>query len=611
MRRLLPAVPLLVCAGVALLAAPIVAAQIPAPQGASPPAPPAGTASILGRIVDAATGAPVDDAVVSLQLSAPGGITIGGGKPHSRPLPMLVNGRGQFVFDRLPGGAATLRATAPGYIDSGTGVHAAGGDPVPIALADGQHVADLTIRMWRFASLEGAVADPSGDPIADVPVRLLERTIGERRVVAGPTARTDDRGVFRFASLEPGRYLVAVESTTTSIPASVAADYLSQAMDNVPALIRGPAAGAPHPSIAGFRVGNTLLQPSTISESAPPPAADGRIEIPRTTFYPSAADLSGAESLDLAAGDDRTGVDLTLPLVTGVSVSGVVAGAGNLLLRLIPVDVDEWIGDDSFITASTLTDDDGAFTFLGVPPGRYLIEGRANGSWVRAPVTVADATVANLSLALRAALRVTGRIRFAGSTAPPTAPPEGAAWLARLGGSGESTPTMSIAPDGRFSIVNCEPGQYAFHVPVLEGPGALWTAASIGANGKDVLAATFDLEDDFTDVVITLTDRSMEIAGTVRGGSDEPLDVVAFPADYRAASDAGLFRLRLATASVTAGRFTIRARTAGSYLVAAIPRSDASVWTRQAMASVAAQATPVTLTDGARVTVDLKPVVIR
>jgi protocatechuate 3,4-dioxygenase beta subunit len=541
-------------------------------------------------------------------MSVTGGGTLGGGKPQARPVPMLVNGRGQFVFHDLPGGAVTLRATSPGYIGSGSGVRSAGSDPVPVTLADGQHIADVTIRMWRFASLEGAVRDESGDPIADVPVHLLQRTVGERRVVPGRVATTDDRGVFRFASLEPGRYLVVVPSGTASMPASVAADYRSQMSENVPALMRGQSAGAPHPSIAGFRVGGTLLQPSTaLAQDAPPPEADGRVQIYRTTFYPGAADLSQAETLDVAAGDDRTGVDLTLPLVTTVSVSGVVADANNLMLRLVAVDVDDWIGDDSFVAASTTTDDDGAFTFLGVPPGRYVIEGRTNQSWVRAAVTVANVPVTNLSLAERPGLRVTGRYRFAGTNPIATFGRGGWAWLVPIN-RGDSKP-VAIEPDGSFSIDSCDPGRYAFQVAVLNSEGRSWTVSSITANGTDLLAQPFDLESDLTDVVITLTDHSTEIAGTVREG-DEPLDVLVLPADYQAASDAGVLRLRMATVEISSGRFAVQGLPTGNYLVAAIPRGEVPVWTR-AMSAIAAQATPVTLTDRARVTVDLKPVVIR
>lgn len=610
MRRLLRATTVLIVAGSGPVTSALVAAPPPTTQTATRQSPTTGTASILGHVIDATTGSPVDDAVVSLQMSLPDGGTIGGGKPQARPLPTLVNDRGQFVFVNLPAGAVTLRAASPGYLDSGTGVRTAGGDPVALTLADGQHAVDVTIRMWRFASLAGIVADESGDPVADVPVRLLRRAVGDRRVTPDAIARTDDRGLFRFASLEPGRYLVAVQSATTSTPASVVAAFQSQLNESVSPLVRGQTAGAPHPSIPGFRVGDTVLQPSTaLAQNAPPPAADGAIEIYRTTFYPVAAELGQAETIDVAAGDDRTDINLTLPLVRTVSISGVVAGADRLLLRLVPVDVDEWIGDDTFVAASTMTDGAGAFAFLGVPPGQYLIEGQTSASWVRARVAVTNAPVTGLSLTSTSPLRVTGRIRFAGSSPVPAIGAGGPAWLTRVGSEGDSTPAFSVTGDGRFSIENCDPGRYAFAVPVLDAPGTSWTAASITANGKDLLAQPFDLESDLADVVITLTDRPAEIAGTVRT-AEEPVDAVAFPADYRAASDAGVFRLRTATVAVSSGRFVIRALPAGSYLVAAIPHSDASVWTRHA-AAIASQATPVALTEGGRITVDLTPVVIR
>jgi protocatechuate 3,4-dioxygenase beta subunit len=471
-------------------------------------------------------------------------------------------------------------------------------------------MAEITIRMWRFASIEGAVLDEAGDPMADVPVRLLQRGIGERRVVPGPMARTDDRGIFRFASLEPGRYLVAVQSSTTSMPATTADEYLSQLGDAAP-LVRGDRAGAPHPSIAGFRIGNAILQPaSTLAQDAPPPGADGRVDIYRTTFYPGSTALAQAETVALAAGEERAGINLTLALAATVSVSGVVGDGGNMLLRLVPIDVDDWIGDDTFDAASTTTDDDGAFTFLGVPPGQYLIEGHTNDSWVRAPVTVTNAPLASVSLTARPELRVTGRVRFSGAGPIPSLAQDPAAWLASLQRGGDSKPVVGVTSDGQFAVNNCSPGRYAFLTAVVSSQGTLWTAASITANGKNLLAQPFDLESDLTDVLITLTDRPAEIDGTVQAAA-EPLDVVAFPADYQDASDKGVLGLRTTIVDANAGKFALRGLPAGNYLVAAIPHSEAGVWLLEAMPAIASQATPVALAERGRITVDLKPVVIR
>jgi hypothetical protein len=40
---------------------------------------------------------------------------------------------------------------------------------------------------------------------------------GQRQLVAGPIAVTDDRGAYRIANLDPARYLVAVLSVQSTV----------------------------------------------------------------------------------------------------------------------------------------------------------------------------------------------------------------------------------------------------------------------------------------------------------------------------------------------------------------------------------------------------------
>ena len=71
------------------------------------------------------------------------------------------------------------------------------------------------------------------------------------------------------------------------------------------------------------------------------PAPNGAVLVHPPTFYPNARTSGEATFITLAAGADRSGVDLTLPLVSGMRVSGVLTGpdgpAANYGLRLSPV----------------------------------------------------------------------------------------------------------------------------------------------------------------------------------------------------------------------------------------------------------------------------------
>lgn len=594
----------------------------------APAAPPTtGTAFVLGRVVDADTGAPVDDAMVTLivmttasaALSTLTGVAAtGSGKLAGPPRHVLVNGRGQFVFHDLPAGAMLIRATAPGYMPSGPGVEVPGGEPAGLDATAGEHLADVTIRMWRLSSIEGAVVDGSGSPMANVDVRLLKRA-GGVRLVGGPSATTDDRGLFRFSALEPGRYYVLVQSTTSSLPASVVDDFASQLNESVSALFRGAPTPEPHPGKPGVRVGDSVFQPnSALARDAPLPARDGSLLIYRTTFYPTAPTATQAQPIDLAAGDDRTDLNLMVPLVHTVPVSGTVTWPPSdpvevTELRLVPAEAAPWAQTSGLEAAWTLTDSNGAFTFLGVPPGQYVVENRDNYGWVRSSLAVGDAPVTHLVLTEHPKLRVSGQVRFVGSGVGP-APPLGRHTLSLVALTGDNQPAQAIVtPNGQFTFDDCEPGRYLIDAQSLGVPGSAWTIQSITSDGRDLTSRPLDLESDASDVVVIYTDRPTEIAGSAHDPttSAEPV-VVVFPADYQAAEDSGIFSYRETIAAVTAGRFVIDGLPAGRYLVAAIRATQLGIWQDPGpLAKLASQASLVTLTDRAHVTVDLKVVDLR
>ena len=83
-----------------------------------PPAPgPAGTALILGRVIDADAGTPVSGVVVTA-VASPDPFTI---PPVGRPQSMLTDAQGRFVFRQLPKATYSLVATigGTGYSPSG------------------------------------------------------------------------------------------------------------------------------------------------------------------------------------------------------------------------------------------------------------------------------------------------------------------------------------------------------------------------------------------------------------------------------------------------------------------------------------------------------------
>jgi hypothetical protein len=79
-----------------------------------------------------------------------------------------------------------------------------------------QRVDDLEIPMVKEGTIAGRLVDPRGQPVADVPVALLEYNYdddsGRRRLISAGMQtngiRTNDLGEYRFIALPPGEYFV-------------------------------------------------------------------------------------------------------------------------------------------------------------------------------------------------------------------------------------------------------------------------------------------------------------------------------------------------------------------------------------------------------------------
>lgn len=181
--------------------------------------PPIARAGVIsGQVVDAGSGRPVSAVVVSISgpsiplRVAPGmqpGM-IGGGVSSSTP-GVLTGADGRFAFRELPAGSYGISARKGGYAEGAYGRRRPGGASQSVILSDTRTPADVVVRVWKNVTIAGTVTDEAGEPVVGVQLRALERTLmgGRPRFVPmGPSAMTDDRGMYRFSSLLPGEYLV-------------------------------------------------------------------------------------------------------------------------------------------------------------------------------------------------------------------------------------------------------------------------------------------------------------------------------------------------------------------------------------------------------------------
>ena len=614
------------------------APQRPAPAG-SP-----GTGVILGQIADADTSRGISGALVILSPSAPPATPVGelteartpsiGLQAPAGQLRTLTTATGHFVFRDVPRGQFSLTATAPTHLLGGYGQLRPLGPTITLALADGEKKGAVAIKLWRLGSIAGMVRDDGSEVMVGVGVECLRRVIagGQKRYASqGAQTYTDDRGIYRVGNLPPGDYVCGVTQNSTTTPASIIADDPSAAG---PAGPRAPEtqrllnSGGTILSSSGMRLGALVFSSGAgpfRGASVPPPDASGRLMAFAPVFHPSASTPSQATAIALKAGEERSGVDLVMKLVPAVTVSGTVsapAGQGSFLsLRLVPASGGDYASEGQAEYSRSISDPAGAFAFLGVPAGQYVIKSRyyprpaPGGSvtaaldetslWTATPVTVGDKDLTNLSITMRPGIRVTGRVEFSGSRAAPAA-----ADLARVAIRMQSAEGRTSSPialdgylqtDGSFKTTGYPAGRYiASALPVPAG----WSVKSITYNGRDISVEPVELADsDLSGVVVTFTDKTTSLIGTVVTDGKGPAalaEVVVFPADSLAWKDVGVVARRSRVERVSeAGDYSITGLPPGDYFVAAIAgsrpgdRQDPSL-----LAALMPTASRTTLVDG-------------
>ena len=188
-------------------------------------------------------------------------------------IPMLpstqTDRNGRFVFKDVNAGSYRISAARNGYAKLEYGQRVSRGAGTIVSVVNGQAIKDIVFRLTPAGSVSGNVRDVSGEPLTGFQVLLLRSTYsptGRRFFEALGSARTDDRGAYRFYWVTPGRY------------------YLSAGRGN------GPYENS------GFHNPNEV-------DAKPYP----------TTYYPGTPDPAEAQAVELLPGEERNGIEFVLP----------------------------------------------------------------------------------------------------------------------------------------------------------------------------------------------------------------------------------------------------------------------------------------------------------
>lgn len=593
------ALALVVCTTVAAVTV-AAQAQAPARDSRNNDVVVAGTSSIAGVIVDQDR-QPVRRASVSL----------GGNAQPARTV--VTDDGGRFLFAAIPAGRYTITVKKPGYPQMSYGARAAFRTGSGVVVAEGQALAGLSMTLARGAVIEGTVYDEQGQPAPGVPVQAweLRTALGGERTVASPRldddqrTTTDDRGRYRIYGLPPGEYTIGTSwffhgdgmriPTDQEVRAAFAAASSSAAASRPP---------------GGSAIGGAPAPP------APTPTSLAYSPV----YHPDTTDPLLARTFALAAGEERTGVDLRMQLRPMSRIEAtIVDPAGQAVNGQVTL---QQPGRNAGSTVSFISN--GQYRSPTLAQGEYglvvFVDACASCQPVRdvavfaaMRVSVLNAEPVKLNITLQPVTPVTGHVVFERtSLAQPDLKTVRVNLSAAPGAVANFNGVRSTSDDrGVFTIVGITPARYRLSatVPGQASTGATWTVRSVLVDGRDVTDLPFEIAAGAQpSITVTFSDRTSELSGRLTQPSGQPAPdyfVVAIPADkqYWLPQSRRIVSVR----PDINGRYTFRGLPAGDYRIALTTEldqqdlSDAAALERLFNASA-----PVTIGPGEQKTFDIR-----
>jgi hypothetical protein len=577
-------------------------------------------------------------------------VTVTGDLPGSRST--ITDDEGRFAFSGLPAGRFTVTAAKAAYLPAAYGATRPGRPGTPIALARDQ-VMQVALQMARGAVVSGTIRDRSGHPLSGVRVGVINvyHPSGlDRAFSTGQFVETDDRGLYRVFGLEPSDYIITATHETAG-----SGEIGSRSTTDVDTLF----------AELQLRLSRSLNPPAPVgpagSAGSSAPARPPAIRLPSSfglapTYYPGTALFRDAGRVKLTAGEEREGLDFQAGPVPVGKITGYVSGdVRNLAVVRISITIDgarlpSMLGSTPIL--SEPPNAEGRFTISNVGPGRFRLIARAARGQSEAPppptgirggassaptppttaeylFAVADVDtqgqdVSGVSLALQSGATMTGRVRFdSDSRTPPddlstlrvgVLPVDGSfmsqSGTTLIGNTFTGAPSVSVNADGTFEIRNIGPGALALSCTLPADIRDQWWLRSAVAGGRDLLDSPLEIAPgvNFSDVVVTLSDRRTELSGTLQTPAGLPAPeyyVVVFPAE-RALWQPRSRRIQAVRPS-TDGKFVVINLPPGQYLVAAMTDVAPNEWNEPGfLEQIAPAGVQVTLGEGEKKVQDLR-----
>ena len=567
------------------------------PRAQSQQAPPTGTGLISGVVTMAGSSQPARKVRVNLS-----GAELRGNRSTT------TDDHGRFSFTALPAGRYTLGANKPGHVAVSYNQRRPGTPGTAIQLSDGQKF-EAHLQIPRGSVLTGTVLDENGEATPGTSVRAM-RVVnqgGRRTLQSSSSGTTDDRGIYRIHSLQPGDYVVCASPRNTAM-ADVERSMAE--LQNLRAEISALQASGNGESVRLVQDRLAAVQASVgnQAEEAPPGYAP--------ICYPGTMAITEAAPVHLGVGEERPGLDFQLQLVPMARVTGTIVNTTATPVQNVQITLQDaaQIGGGLSTTQTARADAEGRFRFNAIPPGQYKLTARAQVGgpqgrggpfvtegrtlemvqggrgappaaagrgaaaarpepvtlWGATDVVVSGGAVDNVMLTLQNGMAISGQVSFDGALPPP-------ADLTRLRvslSSADPGPMSNsfnarVDASGRFTATSVPPGRY--RVSASGAPG--WFVESAAVGGQDALDFPFEVKANQAvgSIAVTFTDKQTELTGTVVNDQSQPAvdyTLVIFPADSR--YWVGPSRRIQTTRPATDGRFTLRNLPPGEYKLATV-----------------------------------------
>jgi hypothetical protein len=240
--------------------------------------------------------------------------------------------------------------------------------------------------------------------------------------------------------------------------------------------------------------------------------------------------------------------------------------------------------------------------------------------WASADITVDGTDQSGIALRLQPGMTISGRIVFDGTTLQPpadlsratirlsTAPnPSGVTVSVNV-------PSAQPTADGTFALEGVTPGRYLLSASAPAAtpvPGTTWVVRSAMVGRTDAADAAFEVRpnEDISGAIITFTDKSAELSGTIQDAAGHPtpeFSIFLFPTDKSMWSQRSR-RLRPPVRASTEGKFKFANLLPGEYYLAALSDFEPNDYGKPAfLEQVALAAMKVTIAEGEKKVQDVK-----